>query len=112
MDPTDGCGAPSFRRGCATWAGIRRALRTCRVYDFPLVSGEPAVITVEPAAAPALGDEAVAYAREIFLTAVTPGLRSAVIREGRRLASVHILDVALPESEVADGLAARAAARA
>jgi len=70
------------------------------------------VITVEPVGAPALGDEAAAYAREMFLTAVTPGLRSAVIREGRRLASVHILDVALPESEVADGLAARAAARA
>lgn len=42
-------------------------------------------------------------AREIFLTAVTPGLRSAVIREGRRLASVHVLDVPLPASEVADG---------
>jgi hypothetical protein len=91
---------------------IRRALRTCRVYDFPLVSGEPAVITVEPLVEPALGDEAVAYVREVFLTDVTPGLRSAVIREGRRLASVHILDVVLPASEVADGLAALAAARA
>lgn len=91
---------------------IRRVLRNCRVYDLPLPDDDGVLITVEPVAAPPVGDERVAFVREVSLRGSTPGMRSVVIRKGRRLASVHVLDRAVPPSEFADALAVRAAARA
>jgi hypothetical protein len=87
-------------------------LRTCRVYDLPLPEDDGILITVEPVAAPPVGDERVAFVREVSLRGSTPGMRSVVIRKGRRLASVHVLDRAVPPSEFVDALAAQAAARA
>jgi hypothetical protein len=84
----------------------------CRVYDLTFRDGEETLITLEPSGAPALGDEAVAYQREIYAAAGTPGIRSVVVRVGRRMAAVHLLDLALPLTELVDALAARAAARA
>ncbi len=99
-------------RARARLAAIRRTIRACRVYDFTFADGEEALVTLEPSGAPALGDEAVAYQREIYAAAGTPGIRSVVVRRGRRLASVHVLDLTLPPTELAAALAARAAARA
>jgi hypothetical protein len=93
-------------------AAIRRTIRSCRVYDFTFDDGDETLITLEPSGAPDVGNDAVAYQREIYAAASTPGIRSVVVRVGRRLTTVHLLDLALPPTELVDALAARAAARA
>jgi hypothetical protein len=102
----------TVRLARARFAAIRRELRTCRTYLYTRADGEQAVVTVEPAGAPAFGDEAVAYARVLVIGAGGLDLRSAVMRVGRRIASVHVLDLSPPDPALLDGLAARAAALA